>query len=233
MSRSKKLYDLQVTDRQIDRHHTRLEEIAAILADDGAVKKAQAGAQAAQANFDEVQQALRQAEENVASQRAKIKQSENDLYSGKISNPKELSDIQQEVAALKRYLDMLEERQIEAMFEADEAEEQLDGAQATLNAALAESEQRNAKLIQERAEIEHSLGDLDTQRQESTTLVEQADLKQYESIRAQRAGVAVAKVQDRTCSACGSTLASATHQQARSPSKIILCDTCGRILWGE
>jgi len=43
--------------------------------------------------------------------------------------------------------------------------------------------------------------------------------------------VAVAGVQDRNCAACGSTLGTANHQLARSPSKMTQCQTCERILF--
>ncbi|MFN2235225.1 MAG: C4-type zinc ribbon domain-containing protein [Anaerolineales bacterium] len=46
-----------------------------------------------------------------------------------------------------------------------------------------------------------------------------------------RAGVAVAKVEDRACKACGSTLTASLNQAARSPSQIVFCDSCGRILY--
>jgi len=130
-------------------------------------------------------------------------------------------------------LDVLEERQLEAMLVVDDAEENLNAAQDQLNQALANSESRNVSLLKEKSEIDGLVAGLEIQRQEQAGLVEADDLRLYDDLRPKRAGVAVAKVQDRTCGACGSTLASAFYQQARSPSKITLCDTCERILYAE
>ncbi len=233
MGRSENLYHLQRIDSQLDGHHRRIREIQTILEDDQIVKSARAQTDSAQSQLNEAQKQLRSDRAIVQDQRAKIEDSDKRLYSGTITNPKELEDIQDEVAALKRYLDVLEERQLEAMLVVDEAEDNLNIAQEQLDQALADAESRNASLLKEKSEIDGLLASLEIQRQEQANLVEAEDLRLYEDIRPKRAGVAVAKVQDRTCGACGSTLASAFYQQARSPSKITLCDTCERILYAE
>lgn len=233
MSRPKNLYDLQIIDSQLDQHRARIAAIDTALADDKAVIAGRKKAQAAQGNFETVHKALLKAKEIVKEQRDKIKHSTDLLYGGTVRNPKELSDIQDEIAALTRYLDTLEERQLEAMLNFDEAQDIRDQARDWLDQALAETEKRNAVLVEEKRQHQGSLQTLEIQRQAQASRVEAADLKVYESIRVKRGGVGAAKVQDRTCSACGSTLASALYQQARSPSKITHCDTCERILYAE
>ncbi len=233
MSRSENLYHLQRIDSQLDGHKRRLQEIKAILEDDRKVMQAKAEVDSTQELFQEAQKALRSAKANVQDQRAKIDESEARLYGGTIRNPKELEDIQQEVAALKRYLDIVEERQLESMLAVDEAQENLDAAQGQLEKALAESESRNADLLEEKASIDASVVKLDLERQDQVTNIDAGELQLYESLRAKRGGIAIAKVQDRNCTACGTGLASAIYQQARSPSKITQCNTCQRILYAE
>ncbi|MBM3145580.1 MAG: hypothetical protein FJ010_11545 [Chloroflexi bacterium] len=233
MSRSESLYHLQRIDSQLDGHHRRLQEIKVILEDDRAVKAVRAKYDSADELLQEAHKDLRNAKARVQDQRAKIAQSEDRLYSGKVGNPKELEDIQNEVAALKRYLDVVEERQLECMLSVDEAQANFDDAQGHLDQAIADSESRNADLLQEKSGIDTSVAELEIQRQERVSGIAADDLKLYESLRSKRAGVAVAKVQDRDCTACGTGLASAIYQQARSPSKITQCDACGRILYAE
>ncbi len=233
MGRSENLYHLQRIDSQIDDHNRRLGEIQSILEDDRLVKNAKNEFDTAQEKLSQQQKNLRSKRAAVQDQRAKIEESEKRLYSGTVSNPKELKDIQDEVAALKRYLDVLEENQLEAMLEVDEAQEGFDTAQSTLDQALADAESRNAELLKEKTEIDGVVADLRDSRQTQITGIDENDLSLYEGVRSQRAGVGVAKVQDRTCTACGSTLASAIYQQSRSPTKITHCDTCERILYAE
>ena len=233
MGRSENLYHIQRIDSQIDGHNRRLAEIRSILEDNRLVKNAKNQLDIAQEILSTQQKNLRSKRAAVHDQRAKIEDSEQRLYSGKVSNPKELEDIQNEVAALKRYLDMLEESQLEAMLEVDEAQDGFDSAQSQYNQALAEAEYRNAELLKEKSEIEGIVVELRDKRQTQSTGIDENDLSLYEGVRAKRAGVGVAKVQDRTCTACGSTLASAIYQQSRSPTKITHCDTCERILYAE
>lgn len=233
MSRPKSLYDLQQIDSQLDSYAVRLGEIEAELADDHAVQAALAKAEAAEQDLQEAEKALRLAEQAVQDQDYKIKQSQNRLYSGSVTNPKELEDIQNEVEALKRYREVLEERLLEAMLVVDDAEERYDQAQDQLEHARAQRSQKEAKLKGEKAQIEKHAAQLEEQRKNQIAGISEADLETYKKIRLKRGGVAVAKVDNQGCSACGATLGTAAYQAARSPSQLTFCDTCGRILFTE
>jgi hypothetical protein len=233
MSRPKSLYDLQQIDSQLDSYAVRLGEIEAELADDRAVQAALAEAEAAEQDLQEAQKALRLAEQAVQDQDYKIKQSQNRLYSGSVTNPKELEDIQNEVEALKRYREVLEERLLEAMLVVDDAEESYDQAQDQLEHARAQRSQKEARLKGEKAQIEKHVAQLEEQRKNQIAGISEADLETYKKIRLKRGGVAVAKVDNQGCSACGATLGTAAYQAARSPSQLTFCDTCGRILFTE
>ena len=109
MSRSQALYHLQQIDSKMDQAHN------------ANLRKATALANKAQKALESAQKAQKQAETKVNDQRIKIEQSEAILYGGSVRNPKELQDLQSEVAALKRFLETLEERQLETMLAVDEA----------------------------------------------------------------------------------------------------------------
>lgn len=233
MSRAENLFCLQEIDSQIDSHNKRLREIQSILEDDRAVQAAKAKSQAVKDNLEETRKELQNARNEVQGQRTKIRQSEDRLYSGSVDNPKELEDIQNEIEALKRYLEVLEERQLEEMMALDEVQEICNEAQEQLAKAVTEGETRNAELIKEKGKLEKNLTNLISKREGQVSTINSDDLQLYEKLRSKRAGVAVAGVQDRNCAACGSTLGTANYQAARSPSKITQCETCERILFAE
>ena len=122
MSQPFKLFRLQQLDSQLDQGRGRLREIEATLNDSAALNQAQERASQAEAGLVTAQKTLNRAEENVQAQQIKIEQTEAALYGGKVRNPKELQDLQNESAALKRFLDTLEERQLEALIAVEEAE---------------------------------------------------------------------------------------------------------------
>ena len=231
MSRPLNLYRLQQIDSNVDQADIRLKEIEALLSDNANLRKATALAARAEKNLLAAQKEQRQAESKVKDQRIKIEQVEATLYSGTVRNPKELQDMQNEVAALKRFLDTLEERQLEAMLVVDDINEQFVEAQKKLLKYQSHAEKQQAKLLQEREQIRETRSESLGKRQEALDTVTPDDLIIYDRLREQRAGVAVAKVEERACNACGSTLTAALHQAARSPSQVVFCDSCGRILY--
>jgi predicted nucleic acid-binding Zn-ribbon protein len=232
MSQTFKLYRLQQIDSQLDRIRARLREIEAALQEDQAIKEAQKNLDQAAQHLEAQRKSLRQAEEQVREQRLKIEQAEATLYSGKIHNPKELQDLQNETAALKRYRSTLEDRQIEVMIAVEEAEAGQSESNQALERVQDQFQKKSGELTQEQASLNAELGHLETEREAAARSIEAADLTLYNQLRQQRRGVAVAKVSDKACSACGSTLNASLLHAARSPSQIVRCDACGRILYG-
>jgi uncharacterized protein len=231
MSRPFKLYRLQQIDSQLDWIKNRLADIDTALREDEQVRTARVIAEKADQNLQQAQKALRRAEDEVRSQRIKIEQSEASLYGGKIHNPKELKDLENEVASLKRFLSVLEDRQLEAMLAEEEALNIQRQAGQAYKQAQSEFEVRGAELIQEQQKISRDQARLEAERSSATGVIEPEDLAIYMQLRKNRRGVAVAKVVDRACSACGSTLNAALLNAVHSPNQLNLCDACGRVLY--
>jgi predicted nucleic acid-binding Zn-ribbon protein len=216
MSQTFKLYRLQQIDSHLDRIRARLRQIEAALQEDQAIKESQKNLNQATQHLEAQRKSLRQAEEQVREQRLRIEQTEATLYSGKVHNPKELQDLQNETAALKRYRTTLEDRQLEVMIAVEEAEaSQLESKQA-LERVQDQYQKISGELIQEQASLDAELGHLETEREAAARSIEAADLTLYNQLRQQRRGIAVAKVSDNACSACGSTLNASLLHAARS-----------------
>ena len=176
MSRSQALYHLQQIDSKMDQAHERLKEIDALLSDNANLRKATALANKAQKALESAQKAQKQAETKVNDQRIKIEQSEAILYGGSVRNPKELQDLQSEVAALKRFLETLEERQLETMLAVDEAHAKNQEALKILKKYRAQAEKQQAELIQERDQTQRENGDLLLLRKSTDSMMEGSPL---------------------------------------------------------
>ena len=231
MSSPFKLYRLQQTDNQIDRRDTRVAEIEVALKDDEVLKRGIRTVQSAEQELKELRKALQRAEDNVSGQRVKIEQSEVTLYGGKVKNPKELQDLQNEAAALKRYLGVLEDQLLEAMLAEEEAASQYDNAVHELKKKQSRYNQIQSDLSNEKVKLENELERLQGERTATTGAIPEDDLILYQQLRVQRRGIAVAKVSNKACSACGSLLSATLLHSSRSPNQITRCDTCGRILY--
>jgi predicted nucleic acid-binding Zn-ribbon protein len=233
MSRSSLLYDIQLIDSQLDQHKNRLKEIEIVLADKTEIKRAETTLKTTEEILKAAEKDLREAETKVKEQRLRIKQTDAKLYGGKIRNPKELQDLQEESNSLKRYLSLLEDRQLVCMLDVDDKKEHSENAHKALTKVLGNFDALHNELISEKINIELQCQVLEIRRRSIAELISPEDFSIYENLRRNRLGVAVSKVNDRACSACGATLTAALYQASRSLSQITLCETCGRILFAN
>jgi len=233
MSRSKILYQLQQYDSGIDQAAKRIQAIVLLLSDnkefDSALKKQEEH----KFNLDEKQKVLKSAEHNVEIQNQKIIQNQKKLYSGAISNPKDLGDLQLESVSLHKYLSVLEERQLGAMLDTDQAQEIYDQISARVEEISSQKQTESEVLSVENTNLESTISSLQDDREALLTSSKILELPIYENLRKSSGGIAVTLMQNSSCSACGSNIPSAIEQEARSPKKLSFCPACRRILYQD
>ncbi len=233
MNQTLSLYRLQLIDSQKDRADARLHAIQKKRDNDDALREINEQAKTAQDQKAYAERNLHQAETAVQDQRVKIEQSESSLYAGVVRNPKELQDLENDVAALKRYLAILEDRLLEAMLAMDEDEKKVRDVQTALQAAQEHWAMENQILDQEESVLLKELQKLSTERSALAGLISNENIGLYDQLRQQRRGVAVATISDNSCDACGSKLTPAQGQNVRSASQMARCPSCGRILYSN
>ncbi len=227
------LFRLQQVDRQIDQAQARTAEIQQTLENSEELLAAKNQLELAQAGKSQAERALREIEVQAKGQQIKIEQSESSLYGGKVRNPKELQDLQNEVAALKRHQSTLEERQLEAMLKAETQQTALQAAEVNLSHVQSRLGDQHSQLIEEQNTLARNLERLQVERRSIVVDIAKQSLEMYESLRQQRRGVAVVEILDNACSACGTTLTAALQQAARSTSQLARCPSCNRILYAR
>lgn len=233
MSRPLQLFSLQKIDTALDTARSRLKEIEIALNDDATVVKAQKGTDAAEKIYKTANKELKRAEEEVQSQQEKIDKNQKIMYSGSVTNPKELEDLQNEAEALNRFLAVLEDRQLEKMIINEEAEATRQHKQANLETVTAQAAQDNVALTKEQKVLLEKVEGLENDREQAVSNIDSEDLNIYSKMREKHRGIAVAEVINKSCSACGGTLSASKAQDARSPNKITDCDNCRRILYSK
>lgn len=233
MSAALGLFRLQQVDRQIDQAQNRLTAIRKTLENDSELRAALDQVEMAGATLSESERALREAESQVAGQQIKIEQSESSLYGGHVHNPKELQDLQNEIASLKRHLTTLEERELNIMVEVESAQAALKTAEAALGGIQSRRGDEQRLLIEERVGLTKTIERLQSERQAVVSDMASQPLEIYDQLRHQKRGIAVVEVMDDACSACGTTLNAALQQSARSATQMANCPSCGRILYAS
>jgi len=226
------LYRLQQIDLQLDQAKSRLTLLETLLEDDADLRQAQDDYNRQETIVKELEKKIRFIEHDVQQQNIKIEQSEAALYGGRIKNPKELKDLEDEVKALKKYLQVLEDRQLEAMIHLEEETKTLQNLQGVLNQVKQDVFQRTSRYLGEKTDVKKEIQRLENERAIAISSIESSHYERYQTIRANKKGIAVSRVQDRCCSACGTTLTGGLIQESRSPHHLAFCPSCGRILYG-
>ncbi len=187
---------------------------------------------------EERQEALRVAEKDFKEreweadeQRRKIEKPEQRLYEGKVSNPKELEDLQRDVESLKRRRSVLEDEAFAAMERLDEAERALDETQRHLEELTGTTGVEQDELRARQSTLEGEITSLEGQRAELAAGSDEVLLHRYDELRVGRQGRAVAKVQGGSCQGCRILLPVNLIQRARAGDDIVQCNNCERILY--
>ena len=230
MGRSKILNQLQQYDTQIDSASKRIREIDALLGDNKLLSDALEIQSNTEHVLTEKKKVLASAEVVVEDHSLKIDQNQKKLYSGSVTNPKDLEDLQLESESLNKYLSVLEERQLEAILEMDEAQNDFNNTSSEVAAIKLKMESEHTDLTAEKNDLKHSITEATTQKDSFLSSNDIPDLQTYLSLRKSSGGIAVTLMISSSCSSCGANIPSAIAQEARSPVKLAFCPTCRRIL---
>jgi uncharacterized protein len=233
MSAALGLFRLQQVDRQMDQAQSRLSAIQQTLDNDSEMRVVLEQVEKARAAVQQAERSLMAAEASVKAQQVKIEHAESSLYGGRVHNPKELQDLQSDIAALKRFLSTLEERQLDAMLEAENAQVTQQKAEADQKGLQSRRGSEHSLLLGEQATLSKKVESLQSERQAAVSDIPERDREIYERLRQLRRGVAVADVSDDACSACGTPVNASLQQSARSATQIAYCSSCGRILYAN
>jgi predicted nucleic acid-binding Zn-ribbon protein len=233
MSAALGLYRLQQVDSQVDQAQARLKAIQQTLENDEELRVVSELCKAADENLRIAEHELLEREQDVEKQRLKIQQADASLYGGSVHHPKELQDLQNDVAALKRHLETLEERQLDSMEAAESAEMEFEKAKANLERVKADRGTQFRGLTEERETLNRDLERFNSERMAVVQDLADGTISVYEQLRKQRRGLAVTTISDSACSACGTTLTASQQQSARSTSQLFYCPSCGRILYAN
>jgi predicted nucleic acid-binding Zn-ribbon protein len=229
MTEGADLYRLQGLDSERDEKQRRLAEVKAALGESKALIQARQAVQSAQAQARAQARRQRDLELEVAGLTDKITGAEQRLYSGVIKNPKELADLQAEVAALRRWKQKLEDDLLEAMVEREDADAVHTQAQQHLDQTQTHWSTQQAALVSEQEALQETLQELEQARAALLPSIGAGDLVTYEALRRRKGGVAVARVSEKTCGECGVAISPSLEWHLRQ-GQLTHCGNCERIL---
>ncbi len=229
MTVAKQLYQLQEVDLQIESAEKSLREVTARIGASQQVARAKDKLAAQQKRLEELKSRQHSLEWEIDDLSTKVAEIERKLYSGSITDPKELSGFQREGEGMKRRRGELEEEALEVM---DQVEKAAAGAEALGSAlkALEDKWRQEQKELSARAEsLKAELSQLKESRRQVLSQIDPAAVEQYQGLRKQK-GTAVAKVEQGMCRGCRISLSAGELQRLKS-GDLVQCSSCGRIVF--
>jgi predicted nucleic acid-binding Zn-ribbon protein len=224
------LYRLQNLDTELENGQRRVSEIRASLGQTEALRQTRQAQTAAEAEHRQWVIQARDLELEIDSLSNEIAASEKRLYSGSITNPKELSDIQEKAASLKRRRATLEDELLEALVYGEEAEATMEECRATMADTEVYWQASQTTLQEELNQLEARLVKAQDEREQLRQTIASPALALYDSVRTRYGSVTVVTLRDGVCGFCAVAPSSTKLKRIRNGRELLQCGNCGRIL---
>jgi predicted nucleic acid-binding Zn-ribbon protein len=226
------LLELQKIDIDIDEEEKKKRNLP--LTVEGITKKIQGlkdSLKSKNENYKKLQVKLKRIELDLTEQSNKIKKHQEDLYGGKISDIKELKQIQKVIANYQKEKDSIEEDVLDLMEEMENLDKSIGHLDEDLKAKEKEFKKRKEEMDSSRLIIEENMNSLNIKRKETLNkITDNRLLKEYELLRKEKGGKAIMEVDGSICPGCYLDLPSDAIYQLKKNRKIIICPNCSRIL---
>ena len=230
-----RLLELQGLDSTVDRlRHRRstLPEIAEMARLDGLVDALRDAVVRAATAVSDRARAQARFEREIEQVRSRKARDEQRLASGSITIPKQLQDLEHEVATLARRQSDLEDSELEVMERAETAEAELAQLHSRRSGYLAGREVAQAARDAAFVEIDAELQRLLAGRAALAETFPPDVLALYEKLRASEGGVAVGEITRGRCGGCHLDLMNNEKAALRAapPDELVRHDECRRIM---
>ena len=231
MSELQQLYELQELDIQIDELKESLAATETELADDSVVAEARRRVAALESHAERLAANRRSLDRAIEDLQTRLGRTQERMYSGAITSVKEMEAAEDERASTEKDIAENEDRLLEVMVSLDEVDGTLEKGREVVRRL---DEQRAATvetLSIKVEELRSSLDELMLRRDDMRDSIPPPSLHRYDTLRSNRGGTAIAKVERGLCSACRMALSTSEHQRIRSTDTPMQCGSCHRILY--
>lgn len=229
MEIARQLYQLQEVDTELELAEKAVLELAGKIEASEELTAARARLVSDRLHLEDIKKQQRSLEIDAQEITPKLKRIEDELYSGRVRNQKELSALEHEADTLKTRLSKLETSELELMDKADKAVIKVSSSEKEFKAAEEAWERQKPELTAELALAKARLAEITEKRRKLASSIDPSAVTVYQSVRKAR-GKAVVPVEKGVCMGCRITVTVTELQKVRS-GQLVRCGSCGRILY--
>lgn len=225
------LRDLQALDHYLDRLRREVAEL-----DNG--EQLRAALDRSRQRMDEIKKNYHETHARATEQELRlqefderIRRAEADLYSGRITNPRELQLMQFEIEEAKRAREEMDVEMLRVWEQMETMKQDIDSTERDLQKLERLYEAHMADYRQRKAALETEIEFHMKERAEMVAQIELEPLERYEKLRERLGGTAVAVVEQKACSVCHTLLTPYILKRLQNEDALIACESCGRLLY--
>ncbi|MEU3251751.1 C4-type zinc ribbon domain-containing protein [Streptomyces sp. NPDC006997] len=172
------------------------------------------------------------AEQDVDQVRQRAARDQRRLDSGAVSSPKDLENLQREIASLAKRQGDLEDIVLEVMERRESAQERVEELTGRVASVQSKIDDATARRDAAFEEIDGEVATVTKEREVIAAAVPADLLKLYDKLRQQQGGIGAARLHQRTCQGCRQELAITDINEIRAaaPDTVVRCENCRRIL---
>lgn len=173
---------------------------------------------------------IRKLEQTVEIHNDKLKNHENTLYSGSVTDLKQMEHLESENIFHKETIDSLENKMLDSIELVEEKEKDIIELLEKIKITEKKINDREKDVRDLKVKILETIKTEENTIQELINTVDQDLFKDYKRIR-ERKGSGIAKVKSDVCSGCHMMIPENLVENVKTEKKIVVCENCGRILY--
>ena len=230
MTAINQLYDLLELDKEIEQCRKSIKEIDDALEDKALLFQSEQSLNKATSILKSQEAARVDLELTIESTTTKGNGIEKKMYSGAVTNPRELEDMQKELQIVRSQESKLEENLLNVLQSLEKTRPAVTKLTAHVDNIRTNRENQESRLVNERATLNKSSTKLVEQRGNLSSLINPQYLTLYQSIRVPNPLV---KIEKGMCQGCRIALPTNLIKTARISVNPTQCPSCTRILYAN
>lgn len=227
------LVKLQQKDRVLDRFRRQIREGPERLQDlEKELEGVEEGVEADKRRIQELKKTQRDYEAEIEDGLAHIRKSQGRLMG--IKNNKEYRALLREIEEAEKGNADKEDRILSCLEELEKLNKELEAKEKGLSAMRDRLESEKTAIAKEIARVQEELSDTEKSREKLVETITPELLSKYEQIKARSGGIAMALVNNATCSECHLGIPPQMYNELQRQDSLKFCPNCQRIIyWKE
>ncbi len=237
MTGIKHLWELQTLEEEkldLERKARTFPEVRELKMLKADIEENQAKIQVMKDELVQIKRNLKQEESGIMLLKEKMEKASTQLYSGEITNAKELETAEKNMEINKEKVEEAEDRALVLMEQAEKAEEQIKQLLKDLDTKKGQFRELNKSYTERKAGLARALEEHEARNKKLVEKIDPQLMQKFCNLCGRfddKKGVAL--LENGVCSGCHMSVSFDLLKQSKNKPKELMCDNCGRLLLVE